>query len=1285
MANPIITRIQVEGNDVVSFLNGTTPPYTYVRSMSQILPQSPTYISYRYDSITISQVGGEAFTFTVYTITQVGGNAFTALNFQDPANVVQAKTVEIYRLLVTSIFKGCCECGNTEPECSIQYTYGNSGLTGEFDYTYGTPGLIRFNDITGNNQDFSGFFPLIPDGSWVFLFSKTDPTVYAVLQLSNYINAGGAAAFDAIELNANGTPFVEGTQFCVDFTSVGGSLVQGWQDTLNINPNLNQDNTIDGGGFDFVFDNNNSFTINGPGGSFEVDAFGPAMNAGTQQILVTAGYIDINTPLIGSASPGDVLTLTASGHIEYAPPPVSNVYTVANGLHYQESPVDPNVFHLGGNLIEDTTIYNQGFDLTVERAVSGYALKVENTGTSIGPFNHAIRAVTTDGLAGDFYAGADFYAIDEIEPVVKITRTTILSPDPEFNYDNIGSSIDMMNPMVVGSFATVVPYTSRIASRWTNSLNQGGFAVNRPIGRTEFWHYDGVAAESLTATFNADNPYSGGNRGMVQFNQYGQGTFYGLLTPVYGLAVDDQGNILEVDLGGGGTYDGDQGVYKDTTLTNDTFMLGAPYVFGSPNPVPFQTSREVDVAGNVMIFTGSPFTGYTLNAYNSSATSRAGGAIYAEVVNGFQKGVYSNAPAGIGFYTTSGTYGLMSYTTGSDFNTVLDVTPANTSNVSEMLELNRNNASGVGAGIRIINRINSTGSSALVTTAQGYSSGSPTSTNFEIQTKGIAVTLTSNLTVKGVDGQLQFNQYGTPGTFYDASPVWALGVDASGNVVEFTPGGGGGGTYDSNQGVYKDTTLTNDTFMLGAPSGSGGTIPFLQDREIFTGEFNLSIIGRPPFFGKNVLYVQADGFSGSNVSSIFSDTSLTLGKTYAYNTSGGLTSVGYGGYTGKGIELAQEFYSEIITGETGGPSGINESLRFVRAFGGSIGDGTSITFQASSSVDASIESYLTNASNGASLAFRTKDNLGSLIKGLELKQNSQLQLNNYTTSTAFQSSSGPSVGVLNVDNAGNVFVGTGGTSAGSILFGTATAAVTDVYTATIGTATTYTDGDAYIVRFTIGNTDAATLNINGIGAKSLYRNNDGALIGGDIWDGGEMLCIYNAVLDGFDCIGTSPNSLFAYVTNDQGSTITKGQAVYAAGGTGNRMTVKLAKADTDATSAQTIGFVFSTSIAANQKGIIIIQGYFTDLNLFPPSAGWLDGDTVYLSPTTAGAVTRTKPLAPQHLVYLGVVASTSPGAAGRMYVRVQNGYEMNELHDVASTGAVNNDILYRDTTVTPNL
>lgn len=246
----------------------------------------------------------------------------------------------------------------------------------------------------------------------------------------------------------------------------------------------------------------------------------------------------------------------------------------------------------------------------------------------------------------------------------------------------------------------------------------------------------------------------------------------------------------------------------------------------------------------------------------------------------------------------------------------------------------------------------------------------------------------------------------------------------------------------------------------------------------------------------------------------------------------------------------------------------------------------------------------------------------------------------------------------------------------------ATASGTDTYTATVTGVTSYTDGDVYIIRFTNGNTDGSTLNINGLGAKTLYKNNDGPVIGGDIWDGAEMLCVYNLVLDAFDCIGTSPNTLYAYVTNVNGSTITKGQVVYAFGGTGNRMTVKLAQANADATSAQTIGFVYSTSIADNQKGIIIIQGYFINLSLFP-TATWNDGDPVYLSPTTAGAVTKTKPHAPDHLVYLGVVATANNGSAGRMYVRVQNGYELDELHNVQAQSPSLNDTLWYDSSVSP--
>ena len=151
-------------------------------------------------------------------------------------------------------------------------------------------------------------------------------------------------------------------------------------------------------------------------------------------------------------------------------------------------------------------------------------------------------------------------------------------------------------------------------------------------------------------------------------------------------------------------------------------------------------------------------------------------------------------------------------------------------------------------------------------------------------------------------------------------------------------------------------------------------------------------------------------------------------------------------------------------------------------------------------------------------------------------------------------------------------------------------------------------------------------------------------------------------------------TLYAFVTNAESVTINKGQPVYMFGAQGDRMTVKLAYNTGDATSAKTVGLC-AEDIAAGQTGLILCQGVQDGLNL----GSYTAGDTLYLG-ATAGTLTATKPYAPNHLVYIGVVERANNGN-GRLYVRVQNGYEMDELHNVSAQNPTNGQVLiYNEST-----
>jgi hypothetical protein len=181
-------------------------------------------------------------------------------------------------------------------------------------------------------------------------------------------------------------------------------------------------------------------------------------------------------------------------------------------------------------------------------------------------------------------------------------------------------------------------------------------------------------------------------------------------------------------------------------------------------------------------------------------------------------------------------------------------------------------------------------------------------------------------------------------------------------------------------------------------------------------------------------------------------------------------------------------------------------------------------------------------------------------------------------------------------------------------------------------------------------TSSGTLAITGAGDTTQYIAGDGSLIT-------------------FPTAGQS-GTLVREVRNTTGATLTKGTIVYISGATGNKPTVSKAIATSDSTSAQTFGMV-QANIANNANGNVVCVGDLTGLD----TSAFTEGAQLYLSSTTAGTYTTTKQLAPNHLVYIGVVTRAHP-TQGQIEVNIQNGYELYELHDVSITSETNNQGLF---------
>jgi hypothetical protein len=137
-----------------------------------------------------------------------------------------------------------------------------------------------------------------------------------------------------------------------------------------------------------------------------------------------------------------------------------------------------------------------------------------------------------------------------------------------------------------------------------------------------------------------------------------------------------------------------------------------------------------------------------------------------------------------------------------------------------------------------------------------------------------------------------------------------------------------------------------------------------------------------------------------------------------------------------------------------------------------------------------------------------------------------------------------------------------------------------------------------------------------------------------------------------------------------GVAVTKGQAVYVSSADGTNMIVSKASNASEQTSSKTLGLV-AQDLAINGQGFVVTEGLLAGLNTSTANAGdpvWLgtDGNLIF------GLL--NKPYAPAHLVFIGVVTRVQQNN-GEIFVKVQNGFELDELHDLSVKNASDGDMI----------
>jgi hypothetical protein len=210
----------------------------------------------------------------------------------------------------------------------------------------------------------------------------------------------------------------------------------------------------------------------------------------------------------------------------------------------------------------------------------------------------------------------------------------------------------------------------------------------------------------------------------------------------------------------------------------------------------------------------------------------------------------------------------------------------------------------------------------------------------------------------------------------------------------------------------------------------------------------------------------------------------------------------------------------------------------------------------------------------------------------------------------------------------------------------------------------------FVVDVDLNNNDL--INVDSVSFNT--STSDSPAVGKLVWDDGEGTLSYG--VKGGNINLQVGSDLKLLCTNQTGSVIAKGKVVYINGAQGNRPTIALADADVEATSSKTLG-ITAESINNGAEGFVATFGILTGLD----TSAFTAGQALWLS-STAGGLTATPPAAPANSVFVGYAISIN-ASSGRIFVNVQNGYELGELHNVVLDDDVNiaeNEVLAYDAT-----